>query len=64
MLASGRWLLLGISLLLMVTVAIGAGSSSPSSPASLKPPKVKVDTVEDTLYGHKIADPYRWLENG
>jgi prolyl oligopeptidase len=23
-----------------------------------------VDTVEDNLHGHKIADPYRWLENG
>jgi prolyl oligopeptidase len=27
------------------------------------PPPAKVEVVEDTLHGHKIADPYRWLEN-
>ncbi len=34
-----------------------------STTQSQGPPKAKVDTVEDTLHGHKIADPYRWLED-
>src|SRR5882757_6553954 len=28
------------------------------------PPKAKVAPVEDTVQGHKIVDPYRYLENG
>jgi prolyl oligopeptidase len=36
-------------------------SSVPSSPAG--PPKAKVAPVEDTVQGHKIVDPYRYLEN-
>ena len=27
------------------------------------PPKAKVEVVEDTVQGHKIVDPYRWLED-
>lgn len=27
-------------------------------------PKAKVDAVIDDYHGHKITDPYRWLENG
>ena len=27
------------------------------------PPKAKVAPVEDTVQGHKIVDPYRYLEN-
>ena len=36
-----------------------------STPASkmTAPPKAKVDTVIDDYHGHKVADPYRWLEN-
>ena len=36
-------------------------SSVPSSPAG--PPKAKVAPVEDTVQGHKIVDPYRYLED-
>ena len=35
-----------------------ADSSVPSGP-----PKAKVAPVEDTVQGHKIVDPYRYLEN-
>jgi hypothetical protein len=27
------------------------------------PPKVKAESIEGTIHGHKISDPYRWLEN-
>src|ERR1051326_3173253 len=27
------------------------------------PPKAKIAPVEENLYGHKIVDPYRWMEN-
>jgi len=36
-------------------------ASTATSPAG--PPKAKVDVVEETIHGHKIADPYRWLED-
>ena len=35
--------------------------SSVSAPAA--PPKAKVEVVEDTVQGHRISDPYRWLED-
>ncbi len=36
-------------------------ASIPASQSSL--PKAKVSPVEDTVQGHKIVDPYRYLEN-
>jgi prolyl oligopeptidase len=36
-------------------------SSTPFAPVG--PPKAKVEPVEDTVQGHKIVDPYRYLEN-
>jgi len=60
----------GIRLLLIVTIAalalmVGLCWAEDGSPASTVagPPAVKVDVVEETLHGHKIADPYRWLED-
>jgi prolyl oligopeptidase len=38
-----------------------ADSITPSTSAG--PPKAKVEPVEDTVQGHKIVDPYRYLEN-
>ncbi len=38
-------------------------SSTPSTTEPMSPPKAKVDNVVDTLHGHKIPDPYRWLED-
>ncbi|MGH9670837.1 MAG: S9 family peptidase, partial [Terriglobales bacterium] len=44
--------------------ATGGGTSAASAETLPSgPPVAKVEVVEDTLHGHKIADPYRWLEN-
>jgi prolyl oligopeptidase len=42
-----------------------AGDSVPSNPSGppKAPPIAKVAPVEDTVHGHKIIDPYRYLEN-
>jgi prolyl oligopeptidase len=60
----------GIRLLLIVTIAalalmVGLSWAEDGSVASTAagPPAVKVDVVEETIHGHKIADPYRWLED-
>ncbi len=37
--------------------------STVAAATSLGPPKAKVAPVEDTVQGHKIVDPYRYLEN-
>jgi len=64
---SGGFRLLFVFAVVLVVVAMLRAEDSPSaaapstSPAG--PPKAKVDNVEETLHGHKIADPYRWLED-
>jgi prolyl oligopeptidase len=45
---------------LLPSAAAVDGASTPN----VQPPKARVEIVEDTLYGQKIADPYRWLEDG
>jgi prolyl oligopeptidase len=56
----GLHLLLVFVFLLIAAVAMvhAADSRVPSGP-----PKAKVTPVEDTIQGHKIIDPYRYLEN-
>jgi prolyl oligopeptidase len=50
---------------LLAAAACAQNLSSPmTSPAPAGPPVANVDDVVDTLYGHRIADPYRWLEDG
>jgi prolyl oligopeptidase len=53
-------LLIGVAALVFAEDS-RAGDSAPSSPAG--PPKAKVAPVEDNVQGHKIVDPYRYLEN-
>jgi prolyl oligopeptidase len=59
----GRLLLLFLALLLLVAAAIAAEDGSSPTAAPVGPPKAKVQPVEETLHGQKIADPYRWMEN-
>jgi len=52
---------ISICALAIVENSAAADSTAPSTPAG--PPKAKVEPVEDTVQGHKIVDPYRYLEN-
>ena len=63
----GRKLFL-VAILMLGSLAAVAQKQLASSGAGpktrpIKPPKAKVETVVDNIHGHKIADPYRWLEN-
>jgi prolyl oligopeptidase len=63
LISSSLFVLLFLS---FVMLAFAGDSSTPAGvnddlPASPKPKPV---VVEETLHGHKIADPFRWLENG
>ena len=54
-------------LLLIGALALAeSGASEPadaSAAAPAAPPKAKTEIVVDDLHGHKISDPYRWMEN-
>ena len=55
------WIVACLSLMAALAWAEDNSASTATSPAG--PPKAKVDVVEETIHGHKIADPYRWLED-
>jgi prolyl oligopeptidase len=55
------FLLLFMGLIFIGAPALVFAADAPSSPSG--PPKAKVAPVEDTVQGHKIVDPYRYLEN-
>src|SRR5467141_2381221 len=58
------WIVVGFSLIVAVVWA-GDDSSSDGTASTTTggPPKAKVEVVEETIHGHKITDPYRWLED-
>ena len=55
---SGRFRWSFSMVLLVVLAAAGWPQSVPNAP-----PVVRKDTVEENIHGHKITDPYRWLED-
>ena len=42
----------------------GGQASAPVGPRASGPPKAEVRPLEETFYGNKIVDKYRWLEDG
>ena len=50
-------------LFLMAAAMSAEDGSSSTAAAPLTPPKAKAQPVVDDLYGHKIVDNYRWLED-
>ncbi|HTZ94921.1 MAG TPA: hypothetical protein VMB18_00895, partial [Terriglobales bacterium] len=67
MAGGARLLLIALLLLFLFAVFADASASdaaSAASPAVTGPPVAEQKPVVDDLYGHKITDLYRWLENG
>ena len=54
---------LTFSLVLIAVTAWAQESSSANESTPMTPPKAKIDTTVEVIHGHKIADPYRWLED-
>jgi prolyl oligopeptidase len=64
--AGGRglfWTLLLFCFFLLVGAVWAENGASENASAPAAPPKARVEVVEDTVQGHKIADSYRWLED-
>ncbi|MGA8152650.1 MAG: prolyl oligopeptidase family serine peptidase [Terriglobales bacterium] len=58
-----RLLSLSLSLVVLAAALRAADDSSTGTTAPEAPPKARVDSVVDTIHGHRIGDPYRWLED-
>jgi prolyl oligopeptidase len=63
----GSRLLMALLMILMGVVALALakdpGAAGSASATTSGPPKAKVAPVEDSVQGHKIIDPYRYLED-
>ena len=57
------WTLAWVCSFLLVGAVWAEDPSSAVVAAPAAPPKAKVEIVEDTFSGHKVADSYRWLED-
>src|SRR5438477_11145359 len=60
----GLRLIWSFVLVMFVAAALWAQDGSSTTTSALAaPPKAKVEVVEETIHGRKIADSYRWLED-
>jgi prolyl oligopeptidase len=58
------WTSISLLTVVLIAAAVWAGNDAvTATPPSAGPPKAAVHVVEDSVQGHKISDPYRWLEN-
>ena len=48
---------------LLLTALLWAQADSSAKTTASGPPQAKTEPVEDTLHGHKIVDPYRYMED-
>ena len=56
---------LSVPLLLLATALAQSDHANASSTMNIpKPPATKPQPVTDDYFGHKVVDPYRWLEDG
>lgn len=61
--SGGLRLLELLACILLLAVILSAGDRPAASTAPMAPPQAKVENVEENIHGHKIVDPYRWMEN-
>src|SRR2546428_6442490 len=59
----GLRLIWALGFVMFAAVLWSEDGSSTTTNAPAAPPKAKVEVVEETIHGRKIADPYRWLED-
>src|SRR5438445_9999120 len=59
----GLRLIWALGFVMFAAVLWSEDGSSTTTNAPAAPPKAKVEVVEETIHGHKIADPYRWMED-
>jgi prolyl oligopeptidase len=62
-LVMGGLRLFWVCLCLILFCAANWADDGASATTPARPPKAKSEPVEETLHGHKIVDPYRYLEN-
>jgi prolyl oligopeptidase len=57
------WILFCFALFTTALIAGNSSSAADSAVVTKGVPTAKIDVVEETIHGHRISDPYRWLED-